>query len=224
MVAGRDHYTLSAVTRPRHNAQRLLPASDHSGWEQAGWQRCIPGRANARRLVGERDAGLKYLQLPPDSGGGSAVAISNDGRQVAGTLGGGFRAPPSQAAMWVDGVLQTLPTGQTWSEVGSVFELISPRNPHPMTSDGSIIVGAAGPSSTGMQATKWVNGVEQQLSTGNLQPTSSVATFVTDNGIVFGTATTSDGHIHLVRWDADGNPEVLEPPPPFGVVGLTSID
>ena len=94
--------------------------------------------------VGERDAGLKYLQLPPDSGGGSAVAISNDGRQVAGTLGGGFRAPPGQAAIWVDGVLQTLATNQTWSEVGSVFELISPRNPHPMTSDGSIIVGVAG--------------------------------------------------------------------------------
>jgi len=174
--------------------------------------------------VGELDAGLKYLQLPPDSGGGSAVAISNDGRLVAGTLGGGFRAPPSQAAMWLDGVLQTLPTNQTWSEVGSVFEQLSPRNPHPMTSDGSIIVGAAGPSSTEMQATKWVNGVEQQLSTGNLQPTSSVAMFVTDNGIVFGTATTSDGHIHLVRWDADGNPDVLDPPPPFGVVGLTSID
>jgi hypothetical protein len=174
--------------------------------------------------VGERDAGLKYLQLPPDSGGGSAVAISNDGHLVAGTLGGGFRAPPSHAAIWVDGVLQTLATGQTWSEVGSVFEQISPRNPHPMTSDGSIIVGAAGPSSTEMQATKWVNGIEQPLSTGNLQPQSSVAVFVADTGIVFGTATTSDGHIHLVRWDADGNPEVLEPPTPFGVVGLTSID
>jgi hypothetical protein len=174
--------------------------------------------------VGERDAGLKYLQLTPDSGGGSAVAISNDGHLVAGTLGGGFRAPPSHAAIWVDGVLQTLATGQTWSEVGSVFEQISPRNPHPMTSDGSIIVGAAGPSSTEMQATKWVNGIEQPLSTGNLQPQSSVAVFVADTGIVFGTATTSDGHIHLVRWDADGNPEVLEPPTPFGVVGLTSID
>jgi hypothetical protein len=174
--------------------------------------------------VGERDAGLKYLQLPPDSGGGSAVAISNDGRLVAGTLGGGFQAPPSQAAMWLDGVLQTLPTNQTWSEVGSVFEQISPRNPHPMTSDGSIIVGAAGPASDQLQATKWVNGVEQQLSTGDLQPQSSVAFFVADNGLVFGTATTSDGHIHLIRWDADGNPEVLEPPAPFGVVGLTSID
>jgi hypothetical protein len=174
--------------------------------------------------VGERDIGLKYLQLPPDSGGGSAVAISNDGRMVAGTLGGGFRAPPSQAAIWVEGVLQTLATDQTWSEVGSVFELISPKNPHPMTSDGSIIVGAAGPSSTEMQATKWVNGIEQRLSPGDLQPQSSVAVFVADSGIIFGTATTSDGHIHLVRWDADGNLQILEPPAPFGVVGLMSID
>jgi Galactose oxidase, central domain/Kelch motif len=174
--------------------------------------------------VGERGVGLKYLELPPDSGGGSAVAISNDGHLVAGTLGGGFRAPPSQAATWLDGVLQTLPTSQTWSEVGSVFEQISPRNPHPMTSDGSIIVGAAGPASDQMQATKWVNGIEEPLATGNLQPTSSVAMFVTDDGIVFGTATTSDGHIHLVRWDPDGNPDVFEPPSPFGVVGLNSID
>ena len=174
--------------------------------------------------AGERDVGLKYLPLPPNSGGGSAVAISNDGHRVAGTLGGGFRAPPARAAMWLEGVLQTLPTAQTWSEVGSVFEQISPANPHPMTSDGSIIVGAAGPSSIQMQATKWVNGVEQTLSTGNLQPQSSVAIFVADNGIVFGTAVTSDGHIHLIQWDANGNPEILEPPPPFGVVGLTSID
>lgn len=174
--------------------------------------------------VGERDAGLKYLQLPPDSGGGSAVGISNDGTVVAGTLGGGFGAPPSQAAVWLNGVLQTLSTNQTWSEVGSVFEQPSPPRPRPMTSDGSIIVGAAGPSSTEMQATKWVNGSEQPLSTGNLQPQSSVAFFIADNGIIFGTATTSDGHIHLVRWDADGNPEVLKPPAPFGVVGLTSIE
>src|SRR5437762_7434841 len=174
--------------------------------------------------VGERDVGLKYLQLPPESGGGSAVAISNDGTVVVGTVGGGFRAPPSQAVVWVNGVLQNPLSNQTWSEVGSVFEQPSPPRPRPMTSDGSTIVGAAGPSSTEMQATKWVNGVEEQLSTGNLQPTSSVAMFVTDNGIVFGTAITSDGHIHLVRWDADGNNEVLEPPLPFGVVGLTSID
>ena len=207
------------TTRSVYFPHRITPDGSKVVGSVAFLDARIPGA-----WVGERDAGLKYLQLPPDSGGGSAVAISNDGHLVAGTLGGGFRAPPSHAAIWVDGVLQTLPTGQTWSEVGSVFEQISPRNPHPMTSDGSIIVGAAGPSSTEMQATKWVNGIEQPLSTGNLQPQSGVAIFVADNGIVFGTATTSDGHIHLVRWDPDGNPQVLEPPPPFGVVGLTSID
>jgi Kelch motif/Galactose oxidase, central domain len=207
------------TTRSVYFAHQITPDGSKVAGSVAFLDARTPGA-----WVGERDAGLKYLQLPPDSGGGSAVAISNDGRLVAGTLGGGFQAPPSQAAMWLDGVLQTLPTNQTWSEVGSVFEQISPRNPRPMNSDGSIIVGAAGPSSIQMQATKWVNGVEQQLSTGDLQPQSSVAFFVADNGLVFGTATTSDGHIHLIRWDADGNPEVLEPPAPFGVVGLTSID
>ncbi len=174
--------------------------------------------------VAEGGYGLKYLRLPQDSGGGVAVAISNDGRRVAGTLGGGFGAPPARATVWLDGVLENLSTNQTWSEVGAVFEQISPKNLHPMTSDGTIIVGAAGPSSTQMQATKWVNGVEQPLSTGNLQPESSVASFVADNGIIFGTATTGDGHIHLIRWDAGGNPEVLDPPAPFGVVGLMAID
>src|SRR6266487_1895579 len=174
--------------------------------------------------VGERDAGLKYLQLPPDSGGGSAIAISNDGRLVAGTLGGGFRAPPGHAAVWLDGVLQTLPTSQTWSEVGSVFESNGPPNPHPMSSDGSIIVGAAGPSTTQLRATKWVNGVEQQLSTGDLQPQSSVATFVTDDGIVFGTATRTDGRVVMIRWDSDGNPQILEAPNGLTVVTLMAID
>jgi hypothetical protein len=33
--------------------------------------------------VGERGSGLKYLPIPQTSGGGSAIAISNDGRLVA---------------------------------------------------------------------------------------------------------------------------------------------
>src|SRR5438876_285848 len=174
--------------------------------------------------VGERDIGMKYLPLPQNSGGGSAIAISNDGRLVAGTLGGGFRAPPGHAATWRDGVLQTLPSAQTWSEVGSVFESSGPPNPHPMTSDGSIIVGAAGPSTTQMQATKWMNGTEQQLSTGDLQPQSSVATFVTDDGVVFGTATDTDGRVRMVRWDSDGTPQILEPPNGLSVITLNAID
>jgi hypothetical protein len=174
--------------------------------------------------VGERDIGLKYLPLPENSGGGSAIAISSDGRLVAGTLGGGFRAPPGQAATWRDGVLQTLPSAQTWSEVGSVFESSGPPNPHPMTSDGSIIVGAAGPSSTQMQATKWVNRNEQQLSTGGLQPQSSVATFVADNGIIFGTATRTDGSIVMIRWDSNGTPQILEAPNGLSVITLMATD
>src|SRR5438552_16166156 len=54
--------------------------------------------------IGERDAGLKYLPLLPNYSG-TTIAISNDGRLAAGTLfGGGFNPPPSQAAVWLDGV------------------------------------------------------------------------------------------------------------------------
>src|SRR4030095_4526975 len=60
--------------------------------------------------IGERDIGLKYLPLPPDLQG-AAVAASNDGRLVAGTLlGSGFDPPPIQATLWVHGVVQPFPT------------------------------------------------------------------------------------------------------------------
>jgi Kelch motif/Galactose oxidase, central domain len=174
--------------------------------------------------IGERDAGLKYLMLPPNLQG-STVAISNDGRLAAGTLiGTGFNPPPSQAAVWLDGVLQTLPSTRAWSEVAGILEPHLPPNPHPMSSDGSIIVGASGPASDQLQATKWVNGVEEPLSTGDLQPQSSVALFVTDNGVVFGTATRTDGRVLMVRWDSNGTPQILEPPNGLSIITLNAID
>ncbi len=48
--ATRDNHTFPTVTRSRHNAEYLLPASDHSGREQGGWQRGIPGLADPRGL------------------------------------------------------------------------------------------------------------------------------------------------------------------------------
>src|SRR2546421_9762965 len=148
--------------------------------------------------IGERDAGLKYLPLLPNYSG-TTIAISNDGRLAAGTLfGGGFNPPPSQAAVWLDGVLQTLPSAQLWSEVAGVSEPHLPPNSHPMSSDGSIIVGASGPASDQLQATKWVNSVEVPLSTGDPQTQSSVALFVTDDGVVFGTAIGTDGRVRMV--------------------------
>jgi hypothetical protein len=94
-----------------------------------------------------------------------------------------------------------------------------------MTDDGSVIVGATGPAFLiGCKATKWVNGVEQQLSTGGIQVQSSVAVFVAETGVIFGYAVLGDGRVVLVRWDANGNPEILQPPNGLSVVNLSSID
>ena len=58
-----------------------------------------------------------------------------------------------------------------------------------MNSNGSVIVGAAGAQFlANCKATKWVNGVEKQPSTGGVAVQSSVAVFVADSGVVFGYA------------------------------------
>ncbi|MGH9692503.1 MAG: hypothetical protein ACRD5Z_00070, partial [Bryobacteraceae bacterium] len=89
--------------------------------------------------VATRDAGLvESFKLPAGLEGG-AVAVSADGRLVAGIVGGGFHSGPGQAAVWRDGVFQTLPTNQLWSEVGSQFEPTQPFPQRPMNSDGSVI-------------------------------------------------------------------------------------
>ena len=94
-----------------------------------------------------------------------------------------------------------------------------------MTTDGSVVGGAAGAAFlVGCKATKWVNGLEQQLSTGGVETQSSVAVFVADSGVIFGYAILSDGRVVLIRWDAGGNPEILEPPNGLSVVNLSSID
>jgi uncharacterized membrane protein len=94
-----------------------------------------------------------------------------------------------------------------------------------MNDDGSVIVGAAGGTFlAACKATKWVNGVEQQLSTGGTQAQSSVAVFVADSGVIFGYAVLSDGRVVLMRWDTNGNPETFQPPNGLSVVNLSSID
>ena len=94
-----------------------------------------------------------------------------------------------------------------------------------MTTDGSVVGGAAGAAFlVGCKATKWVNGVEQQLSIGGLVVQSSVAVLVAETGVIFGYAVLSDGRVVLVRWDAGGNPGILAPPNGLSVVNLSSID
>lgn len=169
--------------------------------------------------MGTLNGGVEFFAVPNGLVGG-AVAVSNDGSLVAGIVSGSGGSAPGQAVVWENGAFETLPSAQLWSEVGSQFEQVAPFPQRPMSSDGSIIVGASGPSIDQMQATKWVNKIEQPLSTG-VAAQSSVATFVADNGVIFGSATLSNGNILLVRWDSNGNPQVLVPPTGFGVVRLT---
>jgi uncharacterized membrane protein len=172
---------------------------------------------------------VKFLKLPDGYSGGNAVAISNDGRLIAGNLRGPGRVGVSQAAVWRDGSPEILPSIQPWSAVGgNLFEAkvaYTARRTHPMTDDGSVVVGAAGVAFlVGCKATKWVNGLEQQLSTGGVQVHSSVAVLVANGGVIFGYAVLNNGRVALVRWDAAGNPEIFQPPNGLSVVNLSSVD
>jgi hypothetical protein len=172
---------------------------------------------------------VEFLKLPEGYGGGNAVAVSNDGRLIAGNLRSGGRVGVSQAAVWRDGSPEILPSAQPWSAVGgNPFEAnvaYTARRTHSMTDDGSVVVGAAGAAFlVGCKATKWVNGLEHQLSTGGVEVQSSVAVFVAETGVIFGYAVFSDGRVVLMRWDAGGNPEILEPPNGLSIVNVSSID
>jgi hypothetical protein len=172
---------------------------------------------------------VKFLVLPDGYGGGNAVAVSKDGWLVAGNLRGPGHVGVSQAAVWNDGTPVLLPSTQPWSAVGSnPFETnvaYTVRRTHPMSDDGSVIVGAAGSAFLARcRATKWVNGVEQQLSTGEIVVQSSVAVFVADSEVIFGYAVLRDGRVVLIRWDSAGNPQMFVPPNGLTVVNLSSID
>ena len=156
---------------------------------------------------------VQFLKLPQGYSGGNAVAVSPDGRLIAGNLRVG-RVGVSQAAVWRNGSPELLLSTQPWSAVGSnPFETniaYTARRTHPMTDDGSVIVGAAGGAFlVGCRATKWVNGLEQQLSIGGVQIQSSVAVFVANSGVIFGYAILGNGRVVLMRWDAGGNPEIF---------------
>lgn len=171
---------------------------------------------------------VQFLSLPKGYTGGNAVAVSNDGRLMTGNVRVG-RVGVSNAAVWRDSSPQILPSTQLWSAVGSnPFDLnvaYTARRTHPMNSDGTVVVGVAGAQYLeGCRATKWVNGVERQLSTGGLIVQSSVAVFVADSGVIFGYAVLAGGRVVLMRWDSNGNAEMFQPPSGLSVVNLSSID
>jgi uncharacterized membrane protein len=172
---------------------------------------------------------VRLLVLPNGYGGGNAVSVSSDGRLIAGNLRAPGRVGASQAAVWRDGSPQILLSTEPWSATGgNPFETniaFTARRPHPMTDDGSVVVGAAGGAFlTGCKATKWVNGIEQRLSTRGIDAQSSVAVFVANSGVMVGYAVLSDGRVVLIRWDSAGNPQMFQPPNGLSVVNLSSID
>lgn len=172
---------------------------------------------------------VEFLVLPNGYGGGNAVSVSDDGRVIAGNVRGPGRVGVSQAAVWHDGIPEILLSTQPWSAVGSnPFETniaYTARHAHPMIDDGSVVVGAAGAAFlTGCKATKWVNGLERQLSTRGVDAQSSVAVFVANSGVIFGYAVLRDGRVVLMRWDGAGNPQMFQPANGLSVVNLSSID
>lgn len=172
--------------------------------------------------VWTRERGLEFLDTPyPFALTGGAAAVTKDGNLIAGNVGDPIR-PPAQAAIWKERVFETLPSSQLWSEVGSRFEQTAPVHQHPMTSDGKIIVGASGRSYDQMQATSWVDGTERPLETGHA--VTSVAMFVTDDGVIFGTGVLGDQRIVMMRWDSGGNLTTISAPNGLSVVDLSSID
>lgn len=164
---------------------------------------------------------VELLELPEGNFSGGALAVSDDGRLVAGLLTNNLSSA-CQAVVWREGVLERLST-QPWSEVGDRLA----EYQHPMNSAGTVIIGASGPTANDRQAKKWVHGIEQQLPMSDFvayTAKSSVATFVADNDVIFGTATLYDGRVVLARWDSEGNAALLEPPNGLSIVGLSSID
>jgi hypothetical protein len=171
---------------------------------------------------------LRFLGLPSGYTGGSAIAVSNDGRTIAGSVRVG-RVGVSTAAVWQDDTPRILPSNQPWSAVGSnpVDQNVAytARRTHPMNSNGSVIVGVAGGEFlANCKATKWVNGVEKQLSIGGVAVQSSVAVSVADTGVIFGYAILSNGRVALMRWGTSGTPEMFVPPNGLSVVNLSSVD
>ena len=171
---------------------------------------------------------LRFLDLPNGYTEGSALAISNIGTTIAGNVRVG-RNGVNTAAVWQNGTPRILPSTQLWSAVGSnPFDqnvAYTARRTHPMNSNGSVIVGAAGREFlANCKATKWVNGIEKQLSTGSVAVQSSVAVSVADSGVIFGYAVLNNGRVILMRWQANGVPEMFVPPNGLSVVNLSSID
>jgi uncharacterized membrane protein len=163
--------------------------------------------------------GFNFLPLPcpgppiDNAGGasnsdcnGAANSISADGSVAVGFFRKGvFGDYPTMALRWevtnsarhvrLDD--HRLGTPDPWSNAWAV------------SADGSVIVGDTGASGTTLQATRWVNGVQQAL---EAVSTSSTARFTSSDGaFALGLATIGSQNV-LVRWNGNGTATVVQPP------------
>jgi len=175
--------------------------------------------------------GFNFLPLPcpgppaDNSGGvsnsdcnGAATAVSANGGVAVGFFREGiFGAFPSMALRWdvrksgqrlrLDD--RRLPTPDAWSNAWAV------------SADGTVIVGDSGPSDTGLQATRWVNGTQQAL---GVVSTSSTARFTSSDGSTAAGLATIGSRKVLVFWDANGSATVAEPPAGATIETLAAIN
>jgi uncharacterized membrane protein len=175
--------------------------------------------------------GFNFLPLPcpgpppGNSGGasnsdcnGAASAVSADGKVAVGFFREGIVGTfPSMALRWdvrksgqrlrLDD--KRLETPDAWSNAWAI------------SADGSVIVGDSGPSDTGLQATRWVNGTRQAL---QAVSTSSTARFTSSDGsVAVGLATIGSRKV-LVLWDGNGTATVAEPPVGASIETIAAIN
>lgn len=166
--------------------------------------------------------GFQNLPFPEDGGppldpssAGQAVAISFDGSVIVGRIqpDGPFSDAPTIATVWTltEGQINAtfIETVETWSHAKDV------------SSDGSVIVGDAGPSATELAPKRWGDESAQPLeivgNTGSARFTSE------DGSTAIGFATVAEQGV-LVQWDGGGSASVFAPPAGSSVKRINAIN
>lgn len=149
--------------------------------------------------------------------GGSAAAVSSDGRVVAGSVReNAAPTTPQRAARWR--ILQSGVNPRVELEV--LGDKDSWSNAYGISGDGSVIVGDAAPWDMEPLAARWVDGVEAPLQ--HVGEISSARFCSADGSVAIGWALVHGKKV-LVRWDAAGAAETAEPPAGSSLDSLKSI-
>ncbi len=156
------------------------------------------------------ESGFQFLPTPGAQWNGSALTVSSDGSIIAGAVQQGF-SNPSQAARWIQGVLDVVGPQSSWSIA------------YDLSADGSVMVGEIGPDSATLEAERWIQGDPQGLAAVPGE-TFSTAQFSSDDGsIAIGWATVGGRNV-LARWDGSGAAVGFAPPGALSVETIHAIN